>query len=68
MKDIKNYEGIYGVDENGVWSYRRKKYLKGTPNKVGYPTVKLSKDGKGKTFFLHRLIAEYLIPNPDNLP
>lgn len=68
MKDIKDYEGLYGIDENGVWSYRRKKYLKSSPNSSGYPTLKLYKDGKGKTFFLHRLIAEYLIPNPDNLP
>lgn len=28
MKDIKGYEGLYAITEDGqVWSYRRKKYL-----------------------------------------
>lgn len=32
-----------------------------------YQTV-LYKNGKAKNFFVHRLVAEAFIPNPDNLP
>ena len=33
-----------------------------------YPAVTLVKDGKAKTYSLHRLLAEAFIPNPNNLP
>jgi hypothetical protein len=35
---------------------------------TGYLQVGLSKDGKSKTYLLHRLIAETLLPNPENKP
>jgi len=34
----------------------------------GYKSVTLTKDGKCKAFYVHRLVAEAFIPNPDNLP
>ena len=69
MKDILNYEGIYAADESGqVWSYRRKKFLKPFMSNTGYLQVGLCKDGKSKTCLLHRLIAETLLPNPENKP
>ena len=69
MKSIKNYEGLYSITEDGkVYSHRRKLYLAERPDKDGYLRVNLSKDGKAKTYFIHRLIAETFIPNPDNLP
>lgn len=34
----------------------------------GYKSVTLTKDGKCKSFYVHRLVAEAFIPNPDNLP
>jgi hypothetical protein len=34
--------------------------------KTGYCTVGLSKDGKGKIFYVHRLVATAFIPNPLN--
>ena len=37
-------------------------------NKKGYLSVGLSKNGKGKTYRVHRLIAEAFIPNPNNKP
>ena len=33
-----------------------------------YKSVGLHKDGVGRTFKVHRLVAEAFIPNPDNLP
>lgn len=69
MKDILNYEGLYAADESGnVWSYRRNKFLKPFMSNTGYLQVALCKDGKSKTYLLHRLIAETLLPNPENKP
>ena len=68
MKDIKNYEGLYAITSCGkVWSYRRKKFLKPYKTKRGYLRVDLCKDNKPKHFFVHRLVAEAYLPNPDNL-
>lgn len=69
MKDIPGYEGMYAVTEEGhIWSYKRNKILKGVINSAGYPTVKLCKEGTEKTFYIHRLVAIALIPNPENYP
>lgn len=69
MKDIRGYEGLYAITMSGrVWSYRRKKFLKPADGGNGYMTVALCKDGKQKSFRIHRLVAEAYIPNPDNKP
>lgn len=69
MKDIRGYEGLYGITMSGrVWSYRRKKFLRPGINNKGYLLVYLSKNGKVKGFTIHRLVAETYIPNPDNQP
>lgn len=36
--------------------------------KTGYLTVGLSRNGKAKHFYVHRLVAEAFIPNPHDLP
>lgn len=65
MKDIAEYEGLYAVTSCGkVWSYRSKKFLE--PYKMGeYLGVALYKDGKRKNYYIHRLVAEAYIPNPN---
>ena len=69
MKNIKGYEGLYGITTEGdVWSYRRKKFLKPGVNNDGYLYINLSKNGKYKSYTIHRLVAEAYIPNPENLP
>ena len=69
MKDIKGYEGLYAVTENGqVWSYRSQIFLKPMANKDGYLRVGLNKDGIKKQFMVHRLVGEAYIPNPEGLP
>lgn len=69
MKDIKNYEGIYAITSCGrVWSYKAKKFLKPRDNGNGYLKVSLSKDGKQKDYYIHRLVAEAYIHNPENKP
>lgn len=67
MKDIKNYEGLYAITEDGqVWSYKNKIFLKSADNGRGYLQVELYKDGKPKMYYIHRLVAEAYIPNPHN--
>ena len=81
-KDIVGYEGLYQVSNLGnVKSLERivikkdnKKYLQkekilrlGLSDKKYY-TVSLFKNGKGKTYRIHRLVAEAFIPNPNNYP
>lgn len=66
MRDIKGYEGLYAITVNGkVWSYHRKKYLN-TSYVGGYEKVVLCKNSNVKTYYIHRLVAEAYIPNPDN--
>ena len=70
MRDIKGYEKLYAVTSCGrVWSYRSKRFLKLIPAKDGYRKVNLyDKDGKMRTFQVHRLVAQAFLPNPDDLP
>ena len=67
MKDIKGYEGLYAITSCGkVWSYKSQKFLKPVDNGIGYLKVGLSKEGKKEYRFVHRLVAEAYIPNPEN--
>ena len=69
MKDIKGYEGLYAITENGqVWSYRRSRFLKPFKRKGGYLAVGLCNNGKTNYYLIHRLVAEAFIPNPENKP
>ena len=69
-RDIIGYEGRYQVSDLGnVKSlFRHKKILKPAKDKDGYLKVVLYKDGERKNFFVHRLVAETFIPNPENKP
>lgn len=79
-KDIVGYEGLYQVSNigrvksldhyasNGVkiilYSGR---VLKQTKNKNGYYSVMFSKNSETKRKYVHRLVAEAFIENPNNL-
>lgn len=68
MKDIKGYEGLYAITSCGrVWSYRSKRFLKNSLRKDGYYIATLKVNQKGKSFLIHRLVAEAYLSNPDNL-
>lgn len=78
-KKIKNLQGEIWKDINGYDGYQvsnkgrvkstivRKdgKLLKIGINKLGYCVVVLSTNGKSKTHYVHRLVAETFIHNPD---
>lgn len=68
MKDIPGYEGHYAATEDGrIWSHKSNKFLSASKCN-GYMQVSLYKDGKKKTYQIHRLVALTYLPNPDNLP
>lgn len=68
MKDIKGYEGLYAITSCGrVWSYKSKRFLKQNDNGHGYKNVGLYHNNNQKTFYIHRLVAEAYIPNPNDL-
>jgi len=72
FKDIKNYEGLYKVSNLGaVKSLITNKVLKQENAKSGdttYKRVCLFKNGKGKRYLVHRLVAFHFISNPENKP
>ena len=73
-KDIKGYEGLYQVSNLGriksfnYWNQGKIRILKLRFHKEGYLIVSLNKNTKTKIKFVHRLIAEAFIPNPENKP
>ena len=73
-RPIKDYEGLYEISSLGRvknLNYRgtgKGEILKNTEDRKGYLTIGLRKNGKRKTFKVHRLVAEAFIPNPDELP
>ena len=67
FKEIIGYEGLYWVSNLGNVKSKRKQ-LKICLDIYGYPVINLSKEGKMKTFTVHRLVALHFIDNPYNLP
>lgn len=74
-KDIEGYEGLYQVSNLGrvrSLNYNRTgttKYLHpGRQNKTKHMTITLCKDGKSKSFSLHRVVASTFIQNPNKYP
>lgn len=80
--DIKGYENYYEISDNGrvrsknrtvVDKIGRTRSWEGkllnpdiAPN--GYYRVSFSVNRNRKQFYIHRLLAEYFIPNPNDLP
>ena len=68
VKQIKGYEN-YTITETGeVFNTDTNRALKGSIGEGGYKYYRLSKDGKKKMFYAHRLVAEAFLDNPKNLP
>lgn len=73
-RSVVGYEGLYEVDTQGnVYSivhntHRRKRKLSPYKNNIGYLKVNLyDMNGVCKKKFIHRLVAEAFIPNPNKL-
>lgn len=68
-KDISGYEGLYAISSLGnVRSYYTNKILKQETVRNGYKAVYLNKDGNRSHKYIHILVAEAFLPNPENLP
>lgn len=72
-RDIKGYEDYQISNKGNVKSLNfrhtgQERILKKMKQKNGYLQVRLYKDGKMKSFLVHRLVAETFLPNPDNKP
>ena len=68
-KEIPNYNSRYSINENGkVINNERKTLVKPMLSTSGYHYVHLVKDGKKETKYIHRLVGEVFLENPDNLP
>lgn len=79
-KSVKGYATLYEVNEFGqvrsLKQWNGHKYIKrGSPyilkqsnTTTGYKKVELTKDGKKKSFKVHRLVAEAFIDNPYHKP
>lgn len=59
------FNNNYIVYSDGtIYSVRSKKFLKACVASAGYKLVVLN----GKSCYVHRIVAEAFIPNPNNLP
>ena len=77
-RPIEGYEGLYEVSNLGrVRSldrydsrnqFRKGRIMKQNNDGRDYMSIQLCLNGKLKKYFVHRLVAEAFLPNPDNLP
>jgi hypothetical protein len=65
-KEIKGYEGYYYINEVGIIYNRFDKKCKIHISKNGYCVVNFCVNYKTRQKYLHRIIAETFIPNPNN--
>lgn len=69
MKPLKGFENLYTIEEDGtIYNSKTGHIIKARPDKDGYLRVSLWNGDKQFTRFVHRLLAETFIPNPQNLP
>lgn len=81
LVDIKNLEGeewrpIFGWEDRYQISnmgrvkslFSGEKLMSASQKQNGYIRVTLNRDHKNKDYYVHRLVAEAFIPNPNNLP
>lgn len=66
-KPIKGYEGLYMISSEGrVYSFKQDKIINQYINNHGYYFVRLScKEMDWKSYYVHRLVAQAFVPNPD---
>lgn len=81
-KNIKGYETFYKISnlgrvkslaktitrKDGEVKNLSEKIIKPFLTKKGYKQIVLTKDGAKKKHYIHRLVAQAFIPNPNNLP
>ena len=71
--EIENYPNYLIYEDGRVWSKnynktKKGKFLKCTDDGKGYKRSRLYNKNGSKCLFVHRLIAQAFIPNPENKP
>lgn len=68
-KEIDGTDGSYLISDDGkVFSAKTNKILRSQVQNNGYCRIELTIDGIRRKEFIHRLVAEAFIPNPNNYP
>ena len=66
---INGFRDYMVSDKGRVWSIKKQKFLKiKLMDRGGHLGVCMYQDGKSYYKYIHRLVAEAFIPNPNNLP
>lgn len=65
---VPNYEDYLIYPDGSVYSLEKNIFMKFSVTKLGYKSVELFNKNGSKRFWVHRLVAQAYIPNPDNLP
>lgn len=77
---VKRYNGVFKINKNGVLlrsalyvlnndelvEYEPEKILKHTKSSAGYAVISICINGQSTVCYIHRILAETFIPNPDN--
>lgn len=66
-REVQGYEGLYQISNLGRVK-RGNRIKNNTVTPLNYQRTRLCKDGKVKNYFIHRLVAQAFIPNPNNYP
>ena len=65
-KDVQGYEGLYEISNTGkVKSLIKGRLLKPANHVKGYLFTTLTKDGKHRRFYIHRLVASAFLDNKE---
>lgn len=71
-KKIKNFKNYYVGSDGFMYKdcggSRGMKRLKGMPNSGGYRAIVMVENGHKERYLIHRLVAMYYVPNPENKP
>lgn len=69
-KPVPAYEELYSISNDGLVTsnHKRNKGMLIQPrvDRGGYLSLRLHREGKTQTLYLHRLLAQAFIPNPQN--
>lgn len=68
IKQIDDFPMYYITSFGRVWSMYSQKFLKATINKRGNHRREVINLGRKNRFYVHQLVANAFIPNPENLP
>lgn len=67
-KRVRGYDAYWVSNMGRVYSTYKRKFLKQTATKKGHLYVDLHQNGVERRYYVHRLVADAFIPNPNNLP